>query len=104
MTAAHAQPGAREIRRVMHGLRSPEANIYVDFATSLAVVSELADPALRLAWLSPGEKAQIALGIGLAGVSCANEVPRFTNGLRVETVHNAVTRLRWRRSRVAVRW
>jgi hypothetical protein len=70
---------------------SPAANIYVDFAASLAVVSELADPALRLAGLSPSDKAQIALGIGLAGLSCANEVPRFTNGLRVETVHDAVT-------------
>jgi hypothetical protein len=75
----------------MHWLKSLAANIYVDFAPSFAVVSELADPALRLAWLSPSEKAQIALGIGLAGLSCANEVPRFTNGLRVETVHDAVT-------------
>jgi len=51
----------------MHWRKSPAANICGDFAASLAVVSELADPALRLAWLSPSEKAQIALGIGLAG-------------------------------------
>jgi glucosamine kinase len=59
----------------------PAANIYVDFERALAVVRELTAPALDKAGLASTQRENVALGLGLAGLSSKKEAARVAAAL-----------------------
>jgi len=73
----------------------PAANIYVDFDQSLAGINQLAALVLRTAGLPLESKNETAFGLGLAGLSRAEDAARVGAALagwaRVEAVNDAVT-------------
>lgn len=73
----------------------PAANIYIDFDRSIAAINELVTLLLRTAGLSFDCKKQTAFGLGLAGLSHAEDAARVEAALagwaRVEAVNDAVT-------------
>jgi glucosamine kinase len=73
----------------------PAANIYVDFDAGLAVMRELVATVIAKAGLGAASRGEIALGVGLAGLSSAQDGTRVAAALpgwaRVEVVNDAVT-------------
>jgi glucosamine kinase len=59
----------------------PAANIYVDFDRALAVVRDLTAQALDKAGIASAERGNIALGLGLAGLSSKEEAARVAAAL-----------------------
>ena len=73
----------------------PAANIYVNFSLGLEAVREIVERTIGEAGLASVARDQIALGLGLAGLSNAADAFRVTTALpgwaRVEAVNDAVT-------------
>jgi glucosamine kinase len=73
----------------------PAANIYVDFDAGLAVMRELVATVIAKAGLGAANRGEIALGVGLAGLSSAQDAARVAAALpgwaRVEVANDAVT-------------
>jgi len=73
----------------------PAANIYVDFDTGLAVMRELVASVIAKAGLGGASRDEMALGVGLAGLSSARDAARVAAALpgwaRVEVANDAVT-------------
>jgi glucosamine kinase len=73
----------------------PATNIYIDFAQSLSGINDLVTLLLRTAGLPFESKKQTAFGLGLAGLSGAEDGARVEAALigwaRVEAVNDAVT-------------
>jgi len=73
----------------------PAANIYVDFTAGMATVRDVIDKAIAEAAPHGAARDSIALGLGLAGVSSAEDVARVVATLpgfaRVEAINDAVT-------------
>jgi glucosamine kinase len=73
----------------------PAANIYVDFSAGMAIVRDVVGQAIAEAAPRGAAREIIALGLGLAGVSSAEDAARVVAALpgfaRVEAVNDAVT-------------
>jgi len=73
----------------------PAANIYVDFDAGLCVMRELVATVVAKAGLSAADRGEMALGVGLAGLSSAEDAARVAAALpgwaRVEVANDAVT-------------
>ena len=73
----------------------PAANIYVDFEAGLAVIRALVESVIDKARLSARRRDEMALGVGLAGLSSLSDATRVAAALpgwaRVEVVNDAVT-------------
>ena len=73
----------------------PAANIYVDFDAGLGVMRELVATVIAKAGLGSGRCGEIALGVGLAGMSSTQDAARVAAALpgwaRVEVANDAVT-------------
>ena len=71
------------------------ANIHVDFLAAIAVLRGVIDEVLREAGLGEGDEARIAVGLGLAGFSDANDASRvveaFPRFARVRAANDATT-------------
>jgi glucosamine kinase len=72
----------------------PAANIYVDFDAGLGVIGDLAAKVIARAGLRPANRHEIAVGIGLAGLSSAEDAARVAAALpgwaRIEVANDAV--------------
>ena len=72
----------------------PAANIYVDFGGALAVVRTVTGEVLQKAGIAPAWRGEVALGLGLAGLSTEEEAARVTEDLpgwaRVVAVNDAI--------------
>jgi len=72
----------------------PAANIYVDFETGLGVIGELVATVIAKAGLGAASRGKMALGVGLAGLSSAQDAARVVAALpgwaRVEVANDAV--------------
>jgi glucosamine kinase len=72
----------------------PAANIYVDFDAGLGVIGELAAKVIARAGLGPANRREIAVGVGLAGLSSPEDAARVAAALpgwaRVEVANDAV--------------
>ena len=73
----------------------PAANIYVDFDAGLGVMRELVATVIAKAGLGAASRGEMALGVGLAGLSSAQDAGRVAAALpgwaRVEVANDAVT-------------
>ena len=73
----------------------PAANIYVDFEAGLGVIGELVATVIAKAGLGGSSRGEMALGVGLAGLSSAQDAARVAAALpgwaRVEVANDAVT-------------
>ena len=73
----------------------PAANIYVDFDAGLGVIGELVAKVIARAGLSAASRREMAIGVGLAGLSSAQDAARVAAALpgwaRVEAANDAVT-------------
>ena len=73
----------------------PAANIYVDFDAGLGVMRELVASVIAKAGFAAASRGEMALGVGLAGLSSAEDVARVAASLpgwaRVEAANDAVT-------------
>ncbi len=73
----------------------PAANIYVDFDAGLSVMRELVASVIAKAGLGAANCGEMALGVGLAGLSSAEDAARVAAALpgwaRVEVANDAVT-------------
>jgi glucosamine kinase len=73
----------------------PAANIYVDFEAGVRVMCELVASVIAKAGLVAAKRSEIALGVGLAGLSSAQDAARVAAALpgwaRVEVANDAVT-------------
>ncbi len=73
----------------------PAANIYVDFEAGLDVIGELVATVIAKAGLGAAHRGEMALGVGLAGLSSAQDAARVAAALpgwaRVEVANDAVT-------------
>jgi glucosamine kinase len=73
----------------------PAANIYVDFAAGMAAVRDVVDQTIAAASLAEVARERFALGLGLAGLSSAEDAVRVAIALpgwaRVEAANDAVT-------------
>jgi glucosamine kinase len=73
----------------------PAANIYVDFDAGLGVMRELVATVIGKAGLAAESRRAMALGVGLAGLSSAEDAARvaaaFPGWGRVEAANDAVT-------------
>ena len=73
----------------------PAANIYVDFDGGLGVMRELVATMIAKAGLGASSRGEMALGVGLAGLSSAQDAARVAAALpgwaRVEVANDAVT-------------
>jgi glucosamine kinase len=73
----------------------PAANIYVDFDVGLAVIGELVAKVIAKAGLGAKSRREMALGVGLAGLSSAQDAALVAAALpgwaRVEVANDAVT-------------
>ncbi len=71
------------------------ANIYVDFEAGLGVIGELVATVIAKAGLAAASRGKMALGVGLAGLSGAQDATRVAAALpgwaRVEVANDAVT-------------
>ncbi len=76
----------------------PAANIYVDFDGAIATVRRLTDAACAKAGLAESDRARLALGLGLAGLSSADDAKRvearFEGLAAVRAANDAVTACR----------
>ncbi|HLJ70635.1 MAG TPA: BadF/BadG/BcrA/BcrD ATPase family protein [Roseiarcus sp.] len=75
-------------------VEGPAANIYVDFERGLAVVRETTAQALARGGLAAADRARVALGVGLAGLSSRQEAARVAAALpgwrAVSAVNDAI--------------
>jgi len=73
----------------------PAANIYVDFDAGLGVMRELVASVIAKAGVPGANRGKVALGVGLAGLSSAEDAARVAAALpgwaRVEVANDAVT-------------
>jgi len=73
----------------------PAANIYVDFEAGVSVMRELVASVIAKAGLAAASRGEMALGVGLAGLSSADDAARVAAALpgwrRVEVANDAVT-------------
>jgi glucosamine kinase len=73
----------------------PAANIYVDFDAGVSVMRELVATVIDKAGLGGASRDEMALGVGLAGLSSAHDAARVAAALggwaRVEVANDAVT-------------
>jgi glucosamine kinase len=73
----------------------PAANIYVDFDAGVSVMRELVATVIDKARLGGANRDEMALGVGLAGLSSAHDAARvaaaLTGWARVEVANDAVT-------------
>jgi glucosamine kinase len=73
----------------------PAANIYVDFDAGLGVIDELVAKVIAGAGLSALSRREMAVGVGLAGLSSAQDAARVAAALpgwaRVDAANDAVT-------------
>jgi len=73
----------------------PAANIYVDFEAGLGAIGKLVAAVIAKAGLDPTSRGKMALGVGLAGLSSAQDAARVAAALpgwaRVEVANDAVT-------------
>ena len=73
----------------------PAANIYVDFEAGLGVIGELVATVIAKAGLGAKSRREMALGVGLAGLSSAQDAALVAAALpgwaRVEVANDAVT-------------
>ena len=73
----------------------PAANIYVDFEAGLDVIRGVVDSVIAKGRLGARRRSEMALGVGLAGLSSASDAARVAAALpgwmRVEVVNDAVT-------------
>ena len=73
----------------------PAANIYVDFDAAVGVIRELVANVIAKAALGAANRRETALGVGLAGLSSAEDAARVAAALsgwaRVEVANDAVT-------------
>jgi glucosamine kinase len=73
----------------------PAANIYVDFDAALGVMRELVASVIVKAGFAAASRSEMALGVGLAGLSSAEDAARVAASLpgwgRVEVANDAVT-------------
>ena len=73
----------------------PAANIYVDFDAGLGVIARTRRSGDRQGRARPESRGEMALGVGLAGLSSAQDAARVAAALpgwaRVEAVNDAVT-------------
>ena len=81
--------------RAMAEDSGPAANIYVDFDAALRVMRELVATVIAKAGLDAESRGKMALGLGLAGLSSAQDAARVAAALpgwaRVEVANDAVT-------------
>ena len=81
--------------RVLAEDTGPAANIYVDFDAGLAVIGELIAKMIARAGFGAASRREIAVGVGLAGLSSALDAARVAAALpgwaRVEVANDAVT-------------
>ena len=73
----------------------PAANIYVDFEAALTAIGQLVGGLIAKAGLDPASRGKMALGVGLAGLSSAQDAARVAGALpgwaQVEAANDAVT-------------
>ena len=73
----------------------PAANIYVDFDAGLGVIGELVAKVIARAGLGAASRREMAVGVGLAGLSSAQDAARVAAALpgwaRVDAANDAVT-------------
>jgi glucosamine kinase len=73
----------------------PAANIYVDFDAGLSVIGELVAKVIAKAGLGAASRRDVAVGVGLAGLSSPQDAARVAAALagwaRVEAANDAVT-------------
>ena len=63
------------------GRAGPAANIYVDFDAAMRVVRDLVHAVAGEAGITPADRSNIALGLGLAGLQSASEAARVVAAL-----------------------